>query len=75
MRYALVPRALLEQLIEISTPKVKKNADAELPRTDERRTPAEDRLVAARSPLRSGPRWVFRRPMLYASGTPAPVHA
>ncbi|MDH6107877.1 hypothetical protein P3T36_006336 [Kitasatospora sp. MAP12-15] len=75
MRYATVPRALLEQLIEISTPKAKKNTDIERPRTDERRTPAEDKLVAARSPLRSGPRWTFRRPMLYATGAPAPVHA
>jgi hypothetical protein len=75
VRYAIVPRALLEQLVQISTPKVRKESDIERPRVDERRTPTEDRLVAARSPLRSGPRWTFRRPMLYASGAPAPIHA
>ncbi|WP_143687149.1 hypothetical protein [Streptomyces sp. TLI_171] len=42
---------------------------------DARRTPAEERAVAAASPLRDGPRYRFRRPMTYSTGEAAPLLA
>ncbi|MGW2547119.1 hypothetical protein ACWC5I_41155 [Kitasatospora sp. NPDC001574] len=37
------------------------------PAADQRRTPTEDRMVAAASPLRNGPRYRPRRPAVLAA--------
>ncbi|MER5642185.1 hypothetical protein ABT095_35250 [Kitasatospora sp. NPDC002227] len=71
MRYGIVPRVLLHLLTSPVAPADSNPAGS----NDQRRTPTEDRLVAASSPLRGGPRYRFRRPLFYASGAAAPVHA
>ncbi|GAA1234079.1 hypothetical protein GCM10009665_25430 [Kitasatospora nipponensis] len=59
MRYATISRELLPLLIRaLTTPEPRPAGTAIV---DQRRTPTEDRLVAAASPLRSGPRYRPRR--------------
>ncbi|MGE7437023.1 hypothetical protein [Kitasatospora sp. NPDC001175] len=60
MRYATISRELLPLLIRaLTTPEPRPAGTATV---DQRRTPTEDRLVAAASPLRSGPRYRPRQP-------------
>ncbi|GAA2154390.1 hypothetical protein GCM10009760_53270 [Kitasatospora kazusensis] len=73
MRYATISRELLPLLIRALTAPEPRPAGAAA--VDRPRTPTEDRLVAAASPLRGGPRHRFRRPMFYATGAPAAVLA
>ena len=61
MRYAIVPRVLLHLLTQTAPVETRPVGI-----TDQRRTPTEDKLVAAASPLQGGPRFAFRRPLLYA---------
>ncbi|MFF1908258.1 hypothetical protein [Kitasatospora sp. NPDC058218] len=75
MRYATISRELLPLLIRALTTPEPRPAATATATVDRPRTPTEDRLVDAASPLRGGPRHPFRWPMLYATGTPAPVHA
>ncbi|MGW4694744.1 hypothetical protein ACWEO1_20460 [Kitasatospora cineracea] len=71
MRYGSVPRLIAQMLVQLAAP-----ADsAPIAAGDSRRTPTEERLVAAASPLRGGPRHRFRRPMTYSTGAAAPVLA
>ncbi|MGW2255146.1 hypothetical protein ACWCXH_33915 [Kitasatospora sp. NPDC001660] len=59
MRYATISRELLPLLIRaLTTPEPR---PASITTVDQRRTPTEDRLVAAASPLCSGPRYRPRR--------------
>ncbi|GAA2125280.1 hypothetical protein GCM10009759_77310 [Kitasatospora saccharophila] len=65
MRYATIARELLPLLaraLAVPEPRPARAADV-----DQRRTPTEDRLVAAASPLRSGPRYRPRRPAALAA--------
>ncbi|MET9183152.1 hypothetical protein ABZX88_33825 [Kitasatospora aureofaciens] len=59
MRYATISRELLPLLIRALTTPEQRPANTAT--VDQRRTPTEDRLVAAASPLRSGPRYRPRR--------------
>ncbi|MFJ1796546.1 hypothetical protein [Kitasatospora griseola] len=71
MRYGSVPRLVAQLLVQLAAPA----ESASIATGDARRTPAEERLVAAASPLRGGPRYRFRRPMTYSTGAAAPVLA
>ncbi|MFC8454751.1 hypothetical protein [Kitasatospora sp. NPDC057223] len=73
MRYATISRELLPLLDQALILPVR--SPAAVTTVDRPRTPTEDRLVAAASPLRGGPRHRFRRPMFYATGAPAAVLA
>ncbi len=55
MRYATIARELLPLLMTALA--VPERRPARAATDDQRRTPTEDRLVAAASPLRSGPRY------------------
>ncbi|MGW2543988.1 hypothetical protein ACWC5I_24700 [Kitasatospora sp. NPDC001574] len=69
MRYATIARELLPLLMNaLAVPEFRPAGPADV---DQRRTPTEDRLVAAASPLRNGPRYRPRQATLYAIGAPA----
>ncbi|MFF4344253.1 hypothetical protein ACFY00_30540 [Kitasatospora sp. NPDC001540] len=71
MRYGIVPKSVGLLLDQLTC-----TADSWPPRTAGlRRTPTEERLVAAASPLRDGPRHRFRHPMHCSTGAAAPILA
>ncbi|MGW4651317.1 hypothetical protein [Kitasatospora sp. NPDC004289] len=72
MRYATIARELLPLLVSaLAVPELRPARTAE---ADQRRTPTEERLVAAASPLRNGPRYRPRR-LLRVTGAPAAILA
>ncbi|MFE4601165.1 hypothetical protein ACFRKE_09930 [Kitasatospora indigofera] len=65
MRYATISRELLPLLTwALTMPKLRPARTVEV---DRPRTPTEDRLVAAASPLQGGPRYRPRRPAVLAA--------